>query len=900
MLRETRDARGALLIGQQHPAGAVAGDEPVISNHLAGQLAAALWGLGGLLMVATGVLPDGTGPNRLGMALVGLLAFGIGAVVWRLPWERWPRTRTAWFVPPAFLLVALDNIYSANEPLRYGLFFVVIFLGLGLVLSWRACLLAIPLFLAAYLVPLASTGRLNAGALSAAGFTLAISLLVGGTVAWVTQQLARAQAAVRQREERFRALIQHVSDIVAIHEVDGGVRFISPAVAAITGYSPEEVVIPHDRSWVHPDDRARYAAFMVELAGAAGTSPTLEFRYRHADGSWRVMEMVGNNQLANPSIAGIVVTGRDVTDRVQAGAMQRELAAIVASSHDAITGTTLDGMITSWNRGAEALYGYAAAEALGQSIACLVPPEHCEELPRLGARLRRGEHITGFETVRLTKAGERVAVALTLSPLADARGEVVGVSTIARDIRERKRLEAELLHQALHDSLTGLANRALFHDRLGHALARAVRQGGLVAVLFLDLDNFKVINDSLGHEVGDQVLVAVAERLRRCLRPGDTAARLGGDEFTVLVEDLRRPEGAEAVAQRLLAVLRPALSIGDQELLIAASIGIAVATDDIHQPDDLLRHADVAMYHAKRQGKGRIEPYAPALEARAWARLRLEQDLRRGLERDEFHLVYQPIMPVGGARLFALEALLRWDHPEQGALEPADFIPLAEETGLILPLGRWVLETACRQLRAWQEELGVGAPRLLSVNLSARQLQDPGLVATVAAILAETGLAAEQLALEVTETALMEGAALETIAALRDLGVRLGIDDFGTGYSSLAYLQRLPVDFVKIDRGFIDGLGQDANDTVITSGIIGLAHALRLSVIAEGVEAAEQLAQLQTLGCDFAQGYYLAHPLPGSALGEDAAASAHPALTESAEPADAPRVGGATAPGGSS
>ncbi|HUZ00341.1 MAG TPA: PAS domain S-box protein, partial [Thermomicrobiaceae bacterium] len=299
----------------------------MISNRLVGRLAAALWGLGGLLIVATSALPSASGANRLGLALVGLGAVAVGGIVWWLPWERWPRMRTAWFVPSAFLLVALANVYSANEPFRYGLFFIVIFLWLGLALPWRANLLAIPCFLTAYLLPLAAAGQLTLLAFTTAGFALALGLLVGGTVTWVTQQLSRAQLALRQREERFRALIQHVSDAVAIQEADGTVRYISPAVETLTGYSPDEVIATRDTAWVHADDRERYARFQREMVEANDRGPTLEFRYHHADGSQHVMEMIGSNQLANPSIAGIVVTSRDITDRVQAEAVQRALAA---------------------------------------------------------------------------------------------------------------------------------------------------------------------------------------------------------------------------------------------------------------------------------------------------------------------------------------------------------------------------------------------------------------------------------------------------------------------------------------------------------------------------------------------------------------------------------------------
>ncbi len=675
-----------------------------------------------------------------------------------------------------------------------------------------------------------------------------------------------AEAALHRSEERFRALIQNVSDTIAIHEPNGTVRYISTTVEELSGYSPDEIEHTRQIDWIHPDDRDRYLDFLRRTAEVTDEMPMVEFRYQHGDGSQRVMEMIGNNQMANPAIEGLVVTSREITERIQAESLQRQLASIVTSSHDAIIGTAVDGTITSWNYGAEALLGYQAAEMVGNPIVGVIPPEHLDNFPIMIRRLRHGESITDLETVGVTKSNERVDVSLTLSPLLDDLGKLIGISAIARDIRERKILEAELTHQAFHDSLTGLANRALFNDRLAHAVTRNARQGRMLAVLFMDLDNFKVINDSMGHEAGDRLLIGVSHRMTKSLRPGDTAARLGGDEFTYLLEDLKHPQEAVEVAQRLLQALQSPIAVDDQELLVSASIGIAVAMDDNTTPDDLLRHADVAMYHAKHQGKNRVDQYQPELEVQAWTRLRLEQDLRRALDREEFLLVYQPIMRLSADQVFAVEALVRWQHPEQGRISPENFIPLAEETGLILPLGKWVLETACRQMRQWQDTLQDRAPRIISVNLSVRQMQDPNLVQTVADILDKSGINPASLALEITESALMDTEALSVIQSLRQLGVRLGIDDFGTGYSSLAYLQRLPVDFVKIDHSFIDGLGRDANDTVITSGIIGLAHALNLRVIAEGVELSDQLERLRTLGCDFAQGFYLAQPMQRSDL----------------------------------
>ncbi len=433
--------------------------------------------------------------------------------------------------------------------------------------------------------------------------------------------------------------------------------------------------------------------------------------------------------------------------------------------------------------------------------------------------------------------------------------------------RENLAFQRRLAHQAFHDPLTGLPNRVLFQDRLEHALARAARRAP-VAVLYLDLDRFKTINDSLGHEAGDALLVAVAERLQRCVRPEDTVTRLGGDEFAILLEGVRDSGDAVRVAERVGGALGAAFTVGDHQMFVSTSVGIAYTGHDGATTGDLLRDADIAMYRAKAAGKARYQIFDLSMNAAATARLELETALRRGLERGEFEVHYQPKVTLASGRITGLEALVRWRHPEQGLVPPLHFIPLAEETGLIVPLGRWVLAEACRHLRAWQERYPADPPLTICVNLSARQFLQPDLAEDVAAALRETGLPPTSLMLEITETVLMTDGIFAggTLARLKGLGVQLAIDDFGTGYSSLAYLKRLPVDMLKIDKTFIAGLGQDAGDTAIVQSIVTLARTLGLAVTAEGVETAEELRQLRALGCGQGQGYYFAKPLPGAML----------------------------------
>jgi diguanylate cyclase (GGDEF)-like protein len=399
-------------------------------------------------------------------------------------------------------------------------------------------------------------------------------------------------------------------------------------------------------------------------------------------------------------------------------------------------------------------------------------------------------------------------------------------------------------------------------DRLSHALTRTERRGEQLAVLFLDLDRFKVVNDSLGHSVGDQLLVGVSQRLAACLRPEDTIARLGGDEFAILLEDVKDDRGPTSVADRLTAELQQPFKVEGREVIITVSIGIAMSTAKRMTPEDILRDADLAMYHAKGKGKARYEIFDKSMNAPAQERMDLELDLRNAVTRGEFTLHYQPVVDLPTGRITEVEALVRWKHPQRGLLFPADFVGLSEETGLIVPLGRWVLHEACRQTRQWQLASS-GTPLAISVNISARQLQQPGLVEEIAAVLRDTRLDPSTLRLEITETVVMHDAptTLAKLEALKALGVQLAIDDFGTGYSSLGYLKRFPVDTLKIDRSFVKGIGGNVEDSAIVRAVITVAKSLNLSVTAEGIETAEQLEHLRTLGCDHGQGYFFAKPL---------------------------------------
>jgi len=449
------------------------------------------------------------------------------------------------------------------------------------------------------------------------------------------------------------------------------------------------------------------------------------------------------------------------------------------------------------------------------------------------------------------------------APLFDEDGRPRGAIGASLDITERKRAEELVRNLAYHDALTGLPNRLLFQDRLALAVAQAHRHGKGLAVLFLDIDRFKVINDSLGHSVGDLLIREVAVRLRSCLREGDTVARLGGDEFTLLLPDVGQAVDAAKVAKKVLQLVRMPFEIDGRELFVTSSIGISLYPDDGKDAETLVKNADASMYRAKEQGRDHYQLYTPALNETALERLALESSLRKALAHDELRLHYQAILDVATRRVFGVEALLRWQHPELGLVSPGEFIPLAEVTGLILAIGPWVLRTACAQARAWQSVL----PGLrMAVNLSARQFQEANLVGHVTDALADTGLDPRFLQLEITESSAMQNAqsAIQTLRELKALGVGLSIDDFGTGYSSLSYLRRFPIDTLKIDQSFIRDIGTDPDDAAIASAIIALAHTLKLSVVAEGVETPGQLEFLARHGCDRTQGYLFSRPLPAA------------------------------------
>jgi diguanylate cyclase (GGDEF)-like protein/PAS domain S-box-containing protein len=549
-----------------------------------------------------------------------------------------------------------------------------------------------------------------------------------------------------------------------------------------------------------------------------------------------------------------------------------ELASIVSSAEDAILSVGPDGRIATWNRAAERTFGPSAGLVEGRPLAELFAPERRDEIASHLATVARGEPVARYEIDLLDPGGGRVDLSLTYSPLQGSSVIAGGASVIGRDISNLKHLEAELAHQALHDSLTGMPNRALFRDRLDHALRRAGRPiagppGSQTAVLFLDLDDFKIINDTLGHRIGDALLIAVGGRIADSVRPGDTAARLGGDEFTVLLETLGDASEARIVADRILAALALPFHLEGHDVVIGASIGIVLGDAVASDPDDLLRCADTALYEAKGMGKGRHVTFDPTMDHKGWQRLELETDLRRAIQVGELVVHYQPIVELSTGVVAEFEALVRWQHPERGLLGPNDFIPLAEQTGLIVPIGKFVLATACRQLTEWRRMRHEFATVGISVNMSPREMLRPELVDDVVGALRLAELRPDALRVEITEGMELEDAgAIERLASLREIGVRVTIDDFGTGYSSLGSFRRLPIDGLKIDRSFVAGLGKQREETAIVSAAVSFAGALGIGAVGEGIETIEQWQLLRELGCRYGQGFFLGRPVAAETI----------------------------------
>lgn len=564
---------------------------------------------------------------------------------------------------------------------------------------------------------------------------------------------------------------------------------------------------------------------------------------------------------------------RETHDRDRAlSSLERSLStlqAVIEATPDLVSVRDLDGKHVLVNSAQARALGRPVDEVMGKTDADLFPPEVASAMGETDARvLESGDAVTYEET--LPGEDPLRTFLVTKAVFRDQRGFAVGILRIARDISERKRAEAKLFHDAAHDTLTGLPNRARLLEELEIAISRCRRRPEhLFAVLFLDLDRFKVVNDSLGHGTGDELLAVFARTLRGWLRPSDFVSRTGGDEFVILLDGMADVADATRVAERIAQGLRAPLRVGDREIFAAASIGIALSVTGYLRPDDVLRDADLALYRAKSDGRARYALFDTEMHERAMSQLQLETDLRRGLDRAEFRIAYQPIVALPAKRLVGFEGLVRWQHPTRGLLAPAEFLQVADETGLMVPVGEWILREALAQLARWERQFPADAAALtMSVNVSSRQLVHPGLVAAVQGALRDAGLGAERLRIEVTESVIMEHteAAIERLAELRAIGVQVDMDDFGTGYSSLSHLQRFPLRAVKIDRSFVDRMRGGAHAEIVQA-ILTLGQHLGLEVVAEGVETGEQHEALVRMGCPRAQGYLFSVPVMAEEAG---------------------------------
>jgi diguanylate cyclase (GGDEF)-like protein/PAS domain S-box-containing protein len=728
----------------------------------------------------------------------------------------------------------------------------------GLVLA-----VAVPLTGAIALLVFSGIEREHAAALAAAAL-LGVAPLAFFLVRRITRsiELAREtglarESAHREIEQRFRQVAENIREVFyLVDPASNQLLYISPGYEHVWGRKPEELYAS-PQEWmqaIHPGDRQRV---VDGVSNEATGSYDEEYRILRPDGELRwIHDRAVPVRDAEGNIYRVAGIAEDITERKriegEASAAGKRLESILTSITDGFYAIDADWRFTYLNPRAEQLLRRTSGELLGRGI--------WEEFPEaVGSAVELN--------ARIAVSSQKAVHYEEYYPPFESWFEIHvypyegGLSVFFQDITERKRQEKELSFLAQYDALTQLPNRSLFRDRLQQAMARARRGGGDMALMFLDLDRFKEINDSLGHAIGDKVLQGVAERFREHVREADTIARLGGDEFTIIAEGLQRPEHAAAIAAKIQAALAEPLVIDGNEIYVTASIGAVLYPQ---QPDDiegLLKKADIAMYQAKRDGGHAFQLYSGA-RARPSEQPGLEAKLRRALERGELALHYQPLVEAAGSRIVGAEALLRWNNPELGLIPPARFIPLAEETGLILEIGDWVMRSAAEQNRAWQR-MG-HAPIRVAVNLSARQFRQKGIAEKAARLLAETGLEARYLELEITESVIMHHteATLATLHEINRMGIGLSIDDFGTGYSSLAYLKRFPVQSIKIDRAFIRDAASSAADGAILSAIVALAGALGLHTVAEGVETAEQLAALRLLGVQQYQGYYFSKPLP--------------------------------------
>lgn len=682
------------------------------------------------------------------------------------------------------------------------------------------------------------------------------------TMQELSNELEERLERVRASEDRYRMLFDSVPHpTFVLKRQDLTVLAWNLAAERTLGWSKDDVIGRPVYELGMCESGCAFAARLMSDQAMSAIDIVQTF-LRARDGAFVEVEVQGLDMMLHGT-PSVLVMIRDVTAQRSAERSAQDSAARFQAFFDhagiAIQVLSVDGVILEANPACRDMFGYDSDELLGHSVGRLLHPddessvqEACREL------MSAARESVALEKPFIHRDGSLVWAQLTLARV--QRGNEPRLMAMLQNVTERKRMEQELTRQAFQDDLTGLANRALFRDRLRHALERRARLQAEVAVLLLDLDGFKRVNDSLGHAAGDELLCVIARRIASAVRSGETVARLGGDEFAIVIEALRDDENPQTLAERLLRVVSTPVVIAERDVVVSASIGIAVAHPD-EDGDTVLRNADTAMYSAKSSGKHCARLFDPTMHARALVWLEIEQDLRRAVVNNEFVLHFQPLVRLGSGSLRGFEALLRWHHPKRGIIPPSEFLPVAEETGLILPIGHWVLKEACHLASKW-EDLGDGPPSI-SVNLAPRQLEHETFVGELRQALAESGLDPHRLILEVTEGQIMRAPeqARVRLQALKALGVRVAIDDFGTGYSSLSHLQYFPVDELKIDRTFVARLDDGEREVSFIKTMIDLARSLGVEVVAEGIEVDSQQAHLTTLGCDIGQGFLFSRPM---------------------------------------